>query len=234
MEGSHLLRWQLLFKLHAGKDHPKAKRHMRKIIADFTWAFAQTLQLKRGITGLETAIVLIAFVVVASVFAFAVLSVGLFSADKSKETVQSGLEESTSTLELRGAVIARAGVTGDIGATVEEISFILSTAVAGQPVNLSPGDTVISYRDDTHSLLLESEEHFSVNPFGRADSDQLLEQGEQIKITLLDLVSFLTTGGGAALTTGDSFSLEVLPPQGAVLGIKRTVPGSLELFTELD
>ena len=32
----------------------------------------------RGITGLETAIVLIAFVVVSSVFAFAALSTGLF------------------------------------------------------------------------------------------------------------------------------------------------------------
>ena len=33
----------------------------------------------RGITGLETAIVLIAFVLVSSVFAFAALSTGLFS-----------------------------------------------------------------------------------------------------------------------------------------------------------
>ena len=39
---------------------------------------------QRGITGLETAIVLIAFVVVSSVFAFAPLSTGLFSSDKSK------------------------------------------------------------------------------------------------------------------------------------------------------
>ena len=38
---------------------------------------------QRGITGLETAIVLIAFVVVASVFAFAVLSTGLLSSEKS-------------------------------------------------------------------------------------------------------------------------------------------------------
>ena len=44
---------------------------------------------QRGITGLETAIVLIAFVVVASVFAFAVLSTGLLSSEKSKEfTIQ--------------------------------------------------------------------------------------------------------------------------------------------------
>ncbi len=48
---------------------------------------------QRGITGLETAIVLIAFVVVASVFAFAVLSTGLISSEKSKETVLGGLEE---------------------------------------------------------------------------------------------------------------------------------------------
>ena len=35
---------------------------------------------QRGITGLETAIILIAFVVVASVFAYTVLSAGIFSA----------------------------------------------------------------------------------------------------------------------------------------------------------
>ena len=39
---------------------------------------------EQGITGLETAIVLIAFVVVSSVFAFAALSTGLFSSDKAK------------------------------------------------------------------------------------------------------------------------------------------------------
>ena len=42
---------------------------------------------QRGITGLETAIVLIAFVVVSSDFAFAALSTGLFSSDKAKETI---------------------------------------------------------------------------------------------------------------------------------------------------
>ena len=47
----------------------------------------------RGITGLETAIVLIAFVVVSSVFAFAALSTGLFSSDKAKETINAGLSE---------------------------------------------------------------------------------------------------------------------------------------------
>jgi len=53
---------------------------------------------EEGITGLETAIILIAFVVVASVFAYTVLSAGIFSSEKGKEAVHSGLEEARSTL----------------------------------------------------------------------------------------------------------------------------------------
>ena len=48
---------------------------------------------ERGITGLETAIILIAFVVVATVFAFIVLTTGLFSAERGKETVFAGLDK---------------------------------------------------------------------------------------------------------------------------------------------
>lgn len=57
---------------------------------------------QRGATGLETAIVLIAFVVVSTVFAFAALSTGLFSADKSKDTIEAGLAEARSTVEVKG------------------------------------------------------------------------------------------------------------------------------------
>ncbi len=46
---------------------------------------------QRGITGLETAIILIAFVVVASVFAFTVLSTGIFASERSKDTVCAGI-----------------------------------------------------------------------------------------------------------------------------------------------
>ena len=63
---------------------------------------------QRGITGLETAIVLIAFVVVASVFAFGVLNTGLLSSEKSKEAALGGLEETSATLSIRGKVIAEA------------------------------------------------------------------------------------------------------------------------------
>ena len=64
---------------------------------------------QRGITGLETAIILIAFFVVASVFAFTVLSTGVFSSERSKETVFAGLDEVRSSLQPRGSVIAYKG-----------------------------------------------------------------------------------------------------------------------------
>ncbi len=65
---------------------------------------------QRGVTGLETAIILIAFVVVASVFAFTVLSTGIFSAERGKETIHAGLKGARSSLELKGSVLAN-GVT---------------------------------------------------------------------------------------------------------------------------
>ena len=42
---------------------------------------------ERGLSALETAIVLIAFVVVAAVFAFTMLSAGMFATERSKEAV---------------------------------------------------------------------------------------------------------------------------------------------------
>jgi flagellin FlaB len=59
---------------------------------NFTVA-GRKLEQEKGVTGLETAIILIAFVVVASVFAFTVLSTGIFSAERGKETIHAGLRE---------------------------------------------------------------------------------------------------------------------------------------------
>jgi flagellin-like protein len=73
----------------------KKKRYFRNIYKN-----------QKGITGLETAIILIAFVVVAAVFAYTVLSAGLFSTQKSQEAVYSGLKETQNTIDLKGAVTA--------------------------------------------------------------------------------------------------------------------------------
>ena len=104
---------------------------------------------QRGITGLETAIVLIAFVVVASVFAFAVLSTGLLSSEKSKETVLGGLEETSSTISVRGSVI---GDSNSGKTAIDTVKFTLSSAAqASDAVDLSTTGVVVTYLDNKPS-----------------------------------------------------------------------------------
>ena len=153
---------------------------------------------QHGITGLETAIILIAFVVVASVFAFTVLSTGIFASERSKETVFSGIQEAQSTLEPRGSLIAYAGKIGATS-TLFKMTFLLSNAVAGEPVDLTPaystdglGDdpdpvagakqvTVISYRDKNQFL---PDVPWTISWPGEDDGDNLLENNEKAEITV--------------------------------------------------
>ena len=50
---------------------------------------------QRGMSAIETSIVLIAFVVVASVFGFAMLNTGLLSSQNEQEVVQAGIDETS-------------------------------------------------------------------------------------------------------------------------------------------
>ena len=173
---------------------------------------------ERGITGLETAIILIAFVVVASVFAYTVLSAGIFSAQKGQEAVYSGLEQARSTLELNGSVVATANATA-----VTEIIFSVSNALDGEPIDLTDTTgnnvTVISYSSST---MRTEELDWTVDYQGYGDDDNLLEAGEMFEITV-DM-----TGAGETVGTYHTFTLEVKPPIGAVLIIERTTPADLD------
>ena len=189
---------------------------------------------QRGITGLETAIVLIAFVVVSSVFAFAALSTGLFTTDKAKETIHAGLSEARGTMELKGAVIADATAAGT-GGVVEEIVFHVSNAAAGEAIDLSQGNTIIRYTDKSQTANLNTNTEFSISDMGTGDSDDLLERGEVFEIKILNMESPWTgTDLSVDLGIDTKFTLEVIPPKGAVLYIQRTTPISFDLFTLLD
>ena len=206
----------------------KLSRLKKQISLDQTPKLASD---QRGITGLETAIVLIAFVVVSSVFAFAALSTGLFSSDKAKETHTAGLAESRGTLELKGSVVAK--VSGTTGATgvVTSIEFQISNAAAGEAIDMTPGNTIIKYSDKTQTVNLNSSTEFSASNIAAfGDTDSLLEIGELFQITLLDVTSNLATDLG----TNTDFTIEMIPSGGAVLFIGRRTPVSLEASNRLD
>jgi len=172
---------------------------------------------ERGITGLETAIILIAFVVVASVFAYTVLTAGIFSAQKGQEAVYTGLAQARSTLELKGEVVAKANATA-----VTQVIFSVSNALDGESIDLTgtTGNnvTVIAYASSGNRT---EELSWTASPQGWGDSDDLLEAGEMFEITV-DM-----TSAGETIGTYHTFTLEVKPPVGSALIIERTTPAFL-------
>jgi flagellin FlaB len=184
---------------------------------------------QRGITGLETAIVLIAFVVVSSVFAFAALSTGLFTTDKAKQTIKSGLAEARGTMELKGSVVATAGTTGNSG-TVDSLTFQVTTAAGGDAIDMSVGNTIIKYSDNNQVVNLDASGEFTATGIGSDDGDSNLEPGEVFEVNIPNMVTLLNPDLG----TDQTFTLEVIPPTGAVLFIQRTTPIALESINSLD
>ena len=181
---------------------------------------------QRGITGLETAIVLIAFVVVSSVFAFAVLTTGLYSNDKAGETIQAGLAEARGSMELKGSVVLTSSVSGTAG-TISDATFQVGSAAGGGAIDLTPGKTLIKYTDPTQSKMFTSTAGFTATGLGSADSDYLLERKEVFELHLIDLEKSFGVGDDTLtnmLGPDTTFSLEVIPPQGAVLFVERNAP----------
>ncbi len=171
---------------------------------------------QKGITGLETAIILIAFVVVASVFAFTVLSTGIFSSERSKETVYAGLAEAQSSLEPRGSLVAYKGKVSTTE-TVFKVTFLVSNAVAGEPIDLTPPYTkddsntdpdlssgaeyvtTVSYTDQNQYL---NDVPWTIAWPGFDNGDNILEVNEKAELT----VWLLDRANGTAIGATDSIA----------------------------
>jgi flagellin FlaB len=183
---------------------------------------------ERGITGLETAIILIAFVIVATVFAFVVLTTGVFSSERGKETVFAGLQKARGTMEVRGGVIVSA--TGDPADTVDDIVLTVGNAAAGDPIPLDPdatnNTTVIAYRDED---TVDNDVTYTVTSV-LGDGDTLLEPGEVMTINI-DVATGISPA--PTLEANDRFTLEVQTPVGAVLDITRLLPAELASVMQL-
>src|ERR1039458_10463987 len=151
---------------------------------------------QRGITGLETAIILIAFVVVAAVFAYTVLSAGLFSTQKSQDAVYAGLKTAESTVKLKGGVIAEAATTGAQGVgAVGQLTFSIALATGGDPIRFtSPSgsngaglatgnahEATISYIDKNQRI---NNLYWSKTALGVDDGNDVLDPGETYQITI--------------------------------------------------
>jgi len=177
---------------------------------------------ERGITALETAIILIAFVVVAAIFAFTVLSTGTFLTERSKEAAYAGLQEVRGSMELKGSVV--------LESTGQNMVFNLATVAGGSSVDLSK--VKITYRDSAANTEIAYDTATTVSN-GKWVATDLASTPAAVTILTSGNLAKITVYLPTAQTANHVFALEIKPPTGGVLQIERTCPAKIDAVTDL-
>jgi len=201
---------------------------------------------KRGIVGVEAAIVLIAFIIIAAALSYVVINMGFYTTQKTKETMQAGLEESLSALQLDGVVTGKTDTDGEI----EYVIFPVKLSAGKASLDLSKNSTVVSVylsgvtllniyqgantttTTDLDNILKDNENFTGIQSQGamfalyNADDDKVLESNEK---------AFLIINLGSN-TLGDyeTIKIEVRTAKGAALTVVRTTPGGMPPSSYVD
>ena len=169
-------------------------------------------------TGLEAAIVLIAFVVVAAVFSYVVLGAGFFTTQKAQETVYKGVEQSTANIQMVGNVY---GIS-DGTANITRIVFSIGLAPGAPPIDLT-GMKIVFSTPSTGPVILtqgstNSNSVFSTRLNGNVAFDNQSMQGnDQIE------VNFTV----AKVPPNTKMNIELRPSVGAALPFSKTAPATI-------
>jgi len=185
---------------------------------------------EEGFTGLEAAIVLIAFVVVAAVFSYVMLGAGFFATGEAQRTVHTGVGQATSNLEVSGPVVVQAKDTSTLG----NISFFLQLAAGGAPVDMKKVTFTVSTADKMEIFTYENvskgwyvdgvEQTASSTP----PKNDILDKFEMVKITINGSVTNPDAPPLPDISPNDRFTVEVKPDIGAALPISRTAPSAFQ------
>jgi flagellin FlaB len=198
----------------------------------------------KAIVGIESAIVLIAFVVVAAALAFVVLNMGFFTTQRSKETIGSGLAQASSSLEIDGTVLAKIDTENK---KLDCMIIPLRLSAGQKPVDLTPNKASIAvwvlgkfaeqnlYTDQSQAIT--NQESFTIDDLCNSatqggskanvamiwqtgnNGDNVLDPGEKALL----VVKFTSQPPEAY----DVIKVEIRVTVGAALTVERTVPPSL-------
>jgi len=210
-------------------------------------SWKKLIKSRKAMTGLETAIILIAFVVVAAAFAFVVLNMGFYTAQKSRTVISSGLGEASSAIEVDGSVIAQVSVDSDSqsNTNVTAIIIYIKLSVGKEAVELTTDKLVISYFNQEVAVDNAYNDNSTACVITEVvgDGDAILEEGEKFKVflNLTAIVNNKSTYGVSDKTDlqiyphpHDEIRIEIKPPIGAILTIERTIPAKVDTVTYLD
>jgi len=214
---------------------------------------------KKAISGLETAIVLIAFVIVASAFAYAVLNMGFLATQKSQQVVLGGLQGASAALVVDGPVYGygvNEGTPSAANYTMHTVIFWLKISSGADSVDLNVNKTTIGFQNPrgvwpnifnsgTHDLTYlvngitytaqySSGSKAACTVSWEVGSGNLLDPNEKVRITI-DLTQMFTTGGATSglVLQNEQFKVIVKPPYGSVLDIVRSAPAQITPVNDL-
>jgi len=193
------------------------------------------LRQKRGIVGIEAAIVLIAFVVIAAALAYVVINMGFYSAQQAKSTIDKGIQEATSALTLDGFII---GLTN--GTDLQYLAIPLKLAVGRSEVDMANDTVVVSVLGDGFALsdiydtvAVSTDSNLTALMTGTTaakakcyifnddgNGDTLLKQNEKAYMVI-------NLSAGYVLGSYSKVKVEIRTSRGAALMIQRDIPGGL-------
>ncbi len=200
-----------------------------------THSMSNKPRIRRGVTGIETAIILVAFVITAAAFAFVILNMGFITAEKAQSVISSGMSEATSAIMTDSGVVANfANVTGprqsDICMT--KLTFYIKLSQGHTPIDIDDSRLVATFTNERHHGEL-----YNVNgtimtmTCVNGDSDSLIEPGEKYRVDI-DFTEIPNDGVDPVVVNRtdlyihpyETFRVELRPSEGAVLSINREVP----------
>jgi len=189
---------------------------------------------RSGMTGLETAIILVAFVITAAAFAFVVLNMGFLTAEKAQSVISSGMSEASSALLVDSGVIGQFNDTGGDQADIDlvKLTFYIKLSQGHEPIDLDDSKLVATYTNARcHGEIYDTDGTIMTITGVNDDGDSLCETGEKFKVE----VNFTELTPAAVDPSGltqdnvythpyEEFRIELRPSAGAVLSIERQLP----------
>ncbi|OPY35397.1 MAG: flagellin [Methanoregula sp. PtaU1.Bin051] len=185
-------------------------------------------------TGLEAAIVLIAFVVVAAVFSYVVLGAGFFTTQKSQETVYKGVEQATSNIQMMGQVYGLSSATNESLGGIEKIKFTIGLAPGAPSVDLTKL-TIVYSNETTSPRLIQHVDGTAAPASGvyfastKAGSAVTTMAGQE----QIDIEFIIGVTGSTTPPKNSRITIELRPAVGASLPFTRTVPATIQAVNVL-
>ena len=185
-------------------------------------------KIENAFTGLEAAIVLIAFVVVAAVFSYVMLGAGFFTAQEAQTVVHTGMGQAASSIEITGDVYGF-GNTSVTPATVENVSFAISLTAGNQPMDLSRARVTLATPGTREILTLASNDSTAEPTAGQWSVSNIYDQVGSGDLVLDPTEKYQIKVAPTTQIAADTrFTITIQPEVGALTTVVRTTPADIK------